>query len=77
MSREGGLYGEVQCIIAPPLNRMTDTYENITFPQLRWWAVKCNFKKSLMSQNTKDVLLTSGCSYMTCWAILTTVWGEY
>ena len=24
----------------PPLNRQTDTTENIIFPQLRWWAVK-------------------------------------
>ena len=24
---------------AHPLNRITDTCENITFPQLRWWAV--------------------------------------
>ena len=41
-----GLYNEVQCIMVmvtwdqSPLNRMTDTTENITFPQLRWRVVK-------------------------------------
>ena len=40
-----GLYNEVQCIMVmvtwdqSPLNRMTDTTENITFPQLRWRVV--------------------------------------
>ena len=24
----------------PPLNRMTDTCENITFPKLHWWVIK-------------------------------------
>ena len=50
ISRRGpgpvGLYSEVQYIMgnghmgtACPLSRMTDTTENITFPQLRWQAV--------------------------------------
>ena len=38
----GGLYSEVQCIMGngrmgsplPPVNRLTDTSENIPFPQL-------------------------------------------
>ena len=39
------MYGEFQCIMGnghmgPPLNKMTHTIENITFPQLRWRAVK-------------------------------------
>ena len=26
----------------PPVNRMTDKTENITFPLIHWWAVKIN-----------------------------------
>ena len=42
---EGSLCCEVQCIMGngnmgPPVNRMTDMTENITFPQLCWRAVK-------------------------------------
>ena len=44
---EGGLYSEVQYIIGnghmgapPPSNRMTDTCENMTFPELHWWGGK-------------------------------------
>ena len=46
MGRLGVPYGEVQCIMGnadmgppTPVDRMTDTTENITFPQLRWLAV--------------------------------------
>ena len=41
----GILYSEALCIMSnchmgphPPMNRQTDTSENITFPQLRWQA---------------------------------------
>ena len=38
---EGGLYGEVLCIITVTWNshEETDSTENITFPQVRWRAV--------------------------------------
>ena len=41
---QGGLYSEVQGImdnghVGTPVNRMTDTCENTTLPQLRWRAV--------------------------------------
>ena len=42
----GSLYGEIQCTMGnghtgtSPPNRMTDTTENITFQELRFWAVK-------------------------------------
>ena len=42
----GSMYGEVQYIIdnchmnrSPPVDKKTDTTENITFPQLLWRAV--------------------------------------
>ena len=42
----GGIHGwgcmEGVCMLEscmPPMDRMTDTCKNITFPQLRWWAV--------------------------------------
>ena len=40
---EGTLYSEVQCIMDNGhigTHRQTDTTENITFPKLRWPAVK-------------------------------------
>ena len=49
--REGALYSEVQCIMVNGhmgtfcVNRQTDTSENITFPQLCWWAVKIMLSK--------------------------------
>ena len=37
----GALYSDVQWVMVTwgPPNRMTDTCENITFPQIRWRAV--------------------------------------
>ena len=55
------LYSKIQCLegvwepvqwvmgnghMAPPVNRQTDTTENITFPQLRWWAVLMDITNS-------------------------------
>ena len=42
----GSLYSEVQCIIG---NGQTDTTENITFPQLRWCAVRLPKKATVMT----------------------------
>ena len=47
----------------PPLNipasgghhwKQTDTCENITFPQLRWWAVTINMKNSKIAEMEFD-----------------------
>ena len=46
VSGVGTLYSEIQCIMSnghmgpPPLNRMTDTCDNNTYPQLCWAATK-------------------------------------
>ena len=48
-----GLCSEVQCIMGndnmgpPPPSGQTDMTENITFPQLRWLAVKCYSKEEI------------------------------
>ena len=36
----------------PPLNRMRDTCENITFPQLRWRAVKIDLLIEILMKET-------------------------
>ena len=64
MSGGGGLYSEVQCIIGnghrgTPLDRITDTCENITFPQLRWQAVTTPIMRYL--QFEKSCGIWTGC----------------
>ena len=61
----GTLCREVQCIMGNgykgiPLNRMTDTCENITFPQLRWRVVMKQMVNRILKdpQNQKQYLRT-------------------
>ena len=56
------MYGEFQCIMGnghmgPPLNKMTHTIENITFPQLRWRAVKMLTFPQLRWRTVKNAML--------------------
>ena len=54
--QQWSLAGEVQCIIGnghmgPPPNIMTNTTENITFPQLRWRAVTMELRACDLNDN--------------------------
>ena len=69
---EGSLYGEAQCItgngyilLPSPVDRMTDTTETITFPQLRWREVM-----------TEDLIINDSWAYNTVasWNRIHTEW---
>ena len=43
-----------------PVNRLTDTCENITFPQLRWWTVNIKISRGLLKPDNLSPISVSG-----------------